>query len=137
MKMMSVFMLRGVQVYVVQPTVTISTAYLEVNKSVHESIKTRVYGGSCVSGLHLSEQIRAELQDALKNESALHSKNSHGKLFPEYLKGNFLVDMHICHSPASPKSTIKPSMSLANKYFPDNKNLTCGSLKIFSFTCIL
>lgn len=56
--------------YVVKYTVTISTAYLEVNKSVHKSMKARVYGGSCVSGLDLSEQIRAELQDALKNESA-------------------------------------------------------------------
>lgn len=45
--------------------------------------------------------------------------------FPEYLNGNVLIDMHLCHSPASPKSTIKLSKScLANKYFPDNKNLT-------------
>lgn len=72
--------------YAVYYTVTISTACLELNKSVHECIKTRVHGGSCVSGLDLSEQIRAELQDALKNESALHSKSSHGELFSRISK---------------------------------------------------
>lgn len=39
--------------HVVQYIVSISAAALELNKCVHESIKTRVYGRSCVSGLDL------------------------------------------------------------------------------------